>query len=126
VPRKRPVVSTDLRRKAVETFNRTGIDFVFTELDVALTFCRESLSAREQSKAIRAARYARLAFDVALRKRKEFAFSASEKKEFAKRVLQLKILFREVRRRKIPYDAPELAEHSQSPERQERLPESVE
>ena len=102
MPHKKRVFSTNLMREAAETFNRTGIDFVFTELSVALTFCQESLSAREQSKAIRAARYARQAFKEALKKRKEFDFSDSERKDFAGKVAQLKHLFRQVRWREIP------------------------
>jgi hypothetical protein len=102
VPRKRRIVPTSLGREAAESFNRTGIDFVFTELDVALTFCQESLSAREQSKAIRTAGYARQAFKEALKKRKEFVFSESEMKDFVERVLQLKHLFRQAKWREIP------------------------
>jgi hypothetical protein len=116
VPRKTLVVPTDLGHKAAEAFNRSGISFVFTELGVALTFCQESLSAGEPSKAIRAARYARQAFKEALKKRKEFVFSAGERENFTERVLELKTLFRAISRRKIPA-GPGWAQTSESPER---------
>jgi hypothetical protein len=38
---RRPVLSTNTGSVTVESFNRAGIEFVFTELDVAITFCRQ-------------------------------------------------------------------------------------
>jgi hypothetical protein len=102
MPNKRPSVSHNTRATA-ESFNRTGIDFVFTELDVAITFCRESLSSRDPSRAIRAVGNARRAFRVALKKRKEFVFSELQKRDLVERVSQLKTLLREVARRKLPH-----------------------
>jgi len=93
----------DKTRASAESFNRTGIDFVFTELDVAITFCRESLSARDPSRAIRAVGNARRAFRVALKKRKEFVFSEIQKRDLVERVSQLKTLLREVAGRKLPH-----------------------
>ena len=102
MPYKRPNVTADTAARA-ESFNRTGIDFVFTELDVAITFCRESLLAREPSRAMRAVGNVRRAFRVALKKRKEFVFTEVEKRDLVERVAQLKTLFREVARRKLPH-----------------------
>jgi hypothetical protein len=100
---RRPVLSTNTGSVTFESFNRAGIDFVFTELEVAITFCRQSLFARDTSKAVRAMGNARHAFRVALKKRKEFVFSEREKKDLAERVSQLKTLIHEVARRKIPH-----------------------
>ena len=102
MPYKRLNVATDTAAR-VESFNRTGIDFVFTELDVAITFCRESLLARDPSRAVRAVGNARRAFRVALKKRKEFVFNEVEKRDLVERVSQLKTLLREVARRKLPH-----------------------
>jgi hypothetical protein len=96
-------VSTNTGGVNFESFNRAGIDFVFTELDLAITFCRASLFARDPSRAIRAVGNARRAFRVALKKRKEFVFNEAEKRDLAERVSQLKTFLREVARRKIPH-----------------------
>jgi hypothetical protein len=98
---KRPVVATSTA-VSFESFNRAGINFVFTELDVAITFCRESLFARDSFRAGRAMENARRAFRIALKRRKEFVFNEGEKKDLTERVSQLKTLIREVARRKIP------------------------
>jgi len=98
---KRPAVATT-PAVSFESFNRAGINFVFTELEVAITFCRESLFARDSFKAGRAMENARRAFHVALKRRKEFVFNEGEKKDLAERAAQLKTLIREVARRKIP------------------------
>jgi hypothetical protein len=100
---RRPVLSTNTGSVTVESFNRAGIEFVFTELDAAITFCRQSLFARDTSKAVRAMENARHAFRVALKKRKEFIFSERERNDLRERVSQLKTLIREVARRKIPH-----------------------
>jgi 23S rRNA U2552 (ribose-2'-O)-methylase RlmE/FtsJ len=94
---------SDNTRATAESFNRTGIDFVFTELDVAITFCRESLSSRDPSRSMRAVGNARRAFREALRKRKKFVFSEVQKRDLVERVVQLKTLLREVARRKLTH-----------------------
>jgi hypothetical protein len=102
MPNKGPKVSASTRA-STESFNRTGIDFVFTELDVAMTFCRESLSTRDPSRSMRAVGNARRAFREALRRRKNFVFSEVQRRDLVERVVQLKTLLREVARRKLPH-----------------------
>lgn len=100
---RRSVLSTNTGSVTFESFNRAGKQFVFTELDVAITFCRECLFARDTSKAARAMENARRAFRVALKKQREVIFSERERNDLAERVSQLKTLIREVARRKIPH-----------------------
>jgi hypothetical protein len=101
MPHKTSFASTYAENPA-SPFNRAGVTFVFTELEVAISCCQQSLISRDPSRAIRSLANARRALQVALERRKKYVFSEGEKKDLAEKVCELKLLFREVTRRKIP------------------------
>jgi len=103
MPYKRFALSTNMENIGFESFNRAGKTFVFTEMDLAITFCQLSLLAHDPSKVIDGIRNARRAFRVASQKRKEIVLNEDERRELGERVSRLRTLLREVALRKSPH-----------------------
>jgi hypothetical protein len=87
-------------RRAIDSHRAAKLQFILTELELALTFCRVALSARDSGRAERNERNARRAYSAAKHFLRGEDFSEKVKRQVREKAGELEPLLRQLRLRR--------------------------
>ena len=85
-----PHLTMEQLRASKQALNRTGAQFLKTDLETALTFCKAARNTQDPQKKDRNQRFARKAYDTILRLMKKITLSDTDAKELNQKLERLK------------------------------------